>query len=130
MRHLRLALALFLAALATPAAAIEFSSSKQSYELTVMFGQPPPEGATPLPGEVGVFLYQAGGRLYLTGQSGKSLTPWATFDLGAFEAWRVIGPGKKPKTWLVEVVQDGRRRKLNIDASKLDMQAKLKFTLE
>lgn len=127
MRILVLILAAALAA--TPALAGEVSVSRQSYELTTMFGSPPPQGATTLPDKGGeTWLYEYNGVLMLTAKATGGIGGWATFEVGRFASWGPIEEVKgKP---VLAVIRDGKPGRVTFDLRKVHDKRTLKFTVQ
>jgi hypothetical protein len=124
-------LALILAAtlIAAPALAAEFSVSRQSFEMTTMFGFPPPAGATALPDRGGeTWLYENNGVLMLTAKTTGGIGGWARFEIGRFASWGPIEEIKgKP---VLAVIRDGKPGRVTFDLRKVHDKRTLKFSVQ
>ena len=114
---------------ATPALATEYSVSRQSFEMTTMFGFPPPEGVTALPDKGGeTWLYEHNGVLMLTARASGGIGGWATFEVGRFASWGPIEEVKgRP---VLAVIRDGKPGRVTFDLRKVHDKRTLKFTIQ
>lgn len=124
-----LALTLVAALIATPTLAAEFSVSRQSFEMTTMFGFPPPADATALPDKGGeTWLYEQNGTLMLTAKATSGIGGWVTFEVGRFASWGPIEEVKgKP---VLAVIRDGKPGRVTFDLRKVHDKRTLKFTVQ
>ncbi|WGM39255.1 hypothetical protein [Caulobacter sp. NIBR1757] len=128
MRLLLSALALLL--IATPVSAQDWSVSIQSKTLTTMMGAPPPRGADPVadaPTET--WLYVDQGTLFITIASPKAMTGWLTYEIGAFERWRIV-PEDDVTGAELDVVENGRDRTVTLDFSRVQDKRTLKIRIK
>lgn len=127
MRILLPLLALVL--LAAPASAQDWSFSVQNRSLTTTFGSPPPRGADPVadaPTET--WLYVDQGTLFITIASPKSMTGWLTYEIGAFERWRIVAEDDFTGAEL-DVIENGRDRTVTLDFSRVQDKRTLKINI-
>ena len=121
--------AITLILLAGPASAQNWSVSVESRSLTTMMGNPPPRGADPVvdaPTET--WLYAQDGTLFMTMASQSSLSGWLTYEIGAFERWRIVEEDDFTGAEL-EVIQEGRQRKVTLDFSRVQDKRTLKIRI-
>lgn len=128
MRILLSILALLL--LATPASAVEWSVSVESRSLTTMMGTPPPRGADPvIDAPTETWLYVQNGLLFITIASPKSMSGWLTYEIGAFERWRIVEEDDFTGAEL-DVIEGGRERKVTLDFSRVQDKRTLKIKIK
>ena len=129
MRTLLIVLAVFSFA-ATAGHAEEWTWSSQTLEMTTMLGYPPPADATKLEDAGGgTWLSHQNGVLVLTAEAPGSMMKYVTFDLGAYDGWRMAAPDKKGRP-VVEAFVGPTMKTLTFDLSKVHSKRTLKVTIK
>ena len=98
-------------------------------ELSTLLGSPPPSDATRLDDPGGAtWLSHQNGMLVLTAEA-TGFSKYVTFELGAYDAWRLAAPDKKGRV-VVEVFVGSDMKTLTFDLSKVHSKRTLKVTIK